>query len=298
MVPRTPVRHRARRAVAELSAGRPRHHARGAARASGCSRSTRPPTGRPGRSRGLADLRRARRRAAGRAARRPGRASSWRPARTSGPAEEFAALAAGAGAPPPVREDPWRRTSGMHKVRTRRQLAYVAELWYARDEIARDRTGRRPDPARRRDHRAGHRGAIRIARHLPDPGVPAPPGAPLRRGVVPGSHGAAPSGNPSCRRCTARARDRRRPGCGRPRTRWPPSGWPGARGAHRPGRRARAAGGEPAHARPRAPARLATARAAQPGAVDAALAGYGARPWQRRLTLPALAWPWPLTPPC
>jgi ribonuclease D len=52
--------------------------------------------------------------------------------------EEFAALAAGAGAPPPVREDPWRRTSGMHKVRTRRQLAYVAELWYARDQIAHD----------------------------------------------------------------------------------------------------------------------------------------------------------------
>ena len=52
--------------------------------------------------------------------------------------EEFAALVAGAGTPPPVREDPWRRTSGMHKVRTRRQLAYVAELWYARDEIAHD----------------------------------------------------------------------------------------------------------------------------------------------------------------
>ena len=52
--------------------------------------------------------------------------------------EEFAALVAGARTPPPVREDPWRRTSGMHKVRTRRQLAYVAELWYARDQIAHD----------------------------------------------------------------------------------------------------------------------------------------------------------------
>ncbi len=50
--------------------------------------------------------------------------------------EEFAALVAGATTPPPVREDPWRRTSGMHKIRTRRQLAYVAELWYARDRIA------------------------------------------------------------------------------------------------------------------------------------------------------------------
>ncbi|HET9650307.1 MAG TPA: ribonuclease D, partial [Microlunatus sp.] len=52
--------------------------------------------------------------------------------------EEFAALVAGAGMPPPVREDPWRRTSGMHKVRNRRQLAYVAELWNTRDAIARE----------------------------------------------------------------------------------------------------------------------------------------------------------------
>ncbi len=58
-------------------------------------------------------------------------------------AEEFAALVAGAGTPAPVREDPWRRTSGIHKVRTRRQLAYVAELWTTRDEIARE-TDRAP----------------------------------------------------------------------------------------------------------------------------------------------------------
>lgn len=36
----------------------------------------------------------------------------------------------------PPREDPWRRTSGMHKVRKREQLAIVKELWLARDEIA------------------------------------------------------------------------------------------------------------------------------------------------------------------
>ena len=36
----------------------------------------------------------------------------------------------------PPREDPWRRTSGMHKVRKREQLAVVRELWIARDEIA------------------------------------------------------------------------------------------------------------------------------------------------------------------
>ncbi|WP_326687393.1 MULTISPECIES: ribonuclease D [unclassified Streptomyces] len=51
--------------------------------------------------------------------------------------EEFAAIAS-APAPPP-RKDPWRRTSGMHKVRRRRQMAVVRELWLARDTVARKR---------------------------------------------------------------------------------------------------------------------------------------------------------------
>ncbi len=51
--------------------------------------------------------------------------------------QEFDAIAS---APPPApRKDPWRRTSGMHKVRRRRQLAVVRELWEARDRIARRR---------------------------------------------------------------------------------------------------------------------------------------------------------------
>ncbi|WP_159671022.1 ribonuclease D [Streptomyces mexicanus] len=51
--------------------------------------------------------------------------------------QEFDALAS---APPPEpRKDPWRRTSGMHKVRRRRQLAVVRELWQTRDRIARRR---------------------------------------------------------------------------------------------------------------------------------------------------------------
>jgi ribonuclease D len=50
--------------------------------------------------------------------------------------QEFAALVAGIGAPVEPRRDPWRRTSGIHKVRSRRGLAFVAELWYARDAIA------------------------------------------------------------------------------------------------------------------------------------------------------------------
>ncbi|WP_335983470.1 ribonuclease D [Streptomyces sp. CA2R106] len=51
--------------------------------------------------------------------------------------QEFAAIAA---APPPApRVDPWRRTSGMHKVRRRRQIGIVRELWEARDRTARER---------------------------------------------------------------------------------------------------------------------------------------------------------------
>jgi ribonuclease D len=50
--------------------------------------------------------------------------------------EEFAALVASAGEPPRQRPDPWRRTSGIHKVRGPRALSRVRALWYARDAIA------------------------------------------------------------------------------------------------------------------------------------------------------------------
>jgi ribonuclease D len=50
--------------------------------------------------------------------------------------QEFAALVASAGVSPEPRRDPWRRTSGIHHVHTRRGLAYVAELWSTRDAIA------------------------------------------------------------------------------------------------------------------------------------------------------------------
>ena len=51
--------------------------------------------------------------------------------------EEFAAvLAAG---PPEPRVDPWRRTSGIHRVRNRRGLAIVRELWQEREKIAQQR---------------------------------------------------------------------------------------------------------------------------------------------------------------
>ena len=37
----------------------------------------------------------------------------------------------------PTRVDPWRRVSGLHKVRGRRALAAVRELWLTRDDLAR-----------------------------------------------------------------------------------------------------------------------------------------------------------------
>ncbi|MFJ9037861.1 HRDC domain-containing protein [Streptomyces sp. NPDC102406] len=51
--------------------------------------------------------------------------------------QEFEAIASAPPAPP--RKDPWRRTSGMHKVRRRRQMAVVRELWTARDRVAQRR---------------------------------------------------------------------------------------------------------------------------------------------------------------
>ena len=51
--------------------------------------------------------------------------------------QEFEAiLAAG---PPAPKADPWRRTSGVHGLRSRRQLGMLRALWEARDEMARRR---------------------------------------------------------------------------------------------------------------------------------------------------------------
>jgi ribonuclease D len=51
--------------------------------------------------------------------------------------QEFDALVGFTG--PPVRVDPWRRTSGMHKLRNRRGAAMIRELWKTRDAIAIER---------------------------------------------------------------------------------------------------------------------------------------------------------------
>jgi len=124
-------------------------------------------------------------------------------------AQEFAALVNGAGEPPRLRPDPWRRTSGIHRVRGARALARVRALWHARDAVAsrRDITPSRvlpdagiitaavADPKNERELQAlagfGGRGARRSAsawlealaqaRALPDaelPNTPAPDGPP------------------------------------------------------------------------------------------------------------------------
>ena len=49
--------------------------------------------------------------------------------------QEFAAILLTPPSPPRI--DPWRRTSGMHKIKKRDQLAIIKNLWTARNEIAR-----------------------------------------------------------------------------------------------------------------------------------------------------------------
>lgn len=51
--------------------------------------------------------------------------------------QEFAYLTAWR--PPTQRDEPWRRTSGIHTVRKVEQLAIVREVWQLRDQIARDK---------------------------------------------------------------------------------------------------------------------------------------------------------------
>ncbi|WP_082043925.1 HRDC domain-containing protein [Mobilicoccus massiliensis] len=51
--------------------------------------------------------------------------------------QEFDALTSFTGHP--VRVDPWRRVSGLRRLRTPRMAAIVRELWYARDDLARAR---------------------------------------------------------------------------------------------------------------------------------------------------------------
>lgn len=104
--------------------------------------------------------------------------------------------------PAPPRRDPWRRTSGMHRVRGRRALAVVRALWESRDDLAqrmdvspgrilpdtaivaaataspRDRDALAALPEFRKGHASRHLDrwwrAIESARGLPEDALPAP----------------------------------------------------------------------------------------------------------------------------
>ena len=141
--------------------------------------------------------------------------------------QDFAALVANAGAPTEPRQDPWRRTSGIHKVRSRRGLGYVAELWYARDEIAArlDRAPGKILPDVAISELAAQQTPNRAAL-APDPRLRPAAGPALRAQLA----GGAGDGRPAERggapgRCTSPTTARRRPGCGWPGTRSPRPGW-------------------------------------------------------------------------
>jgi len=199
--------------------------------------------------------------------------------------QEFAAVLAAK--PPPARRDPWRRTSGIHRVHARRGLAVVRELWLERDTIAQRRDlspGRvLPDSA-----------IIEAARSLP--------GTQPELAVLPGFRGRGARRHLSAWfQAVQRARaetDPSLPGSAPP----PPEGPPPA---HRWQER------DPVAARRLAAVRTVVAALADehvlpaenllppdvvrrlawqppdppgPGAVAAGLAGHGARPWQVELT--------------
>ena len=290
-VPGPPVRHRAGRPAAQLPAGRPRHHARGAARRPAAEGALGRGLVDPSAARRVAHLRGPGRGAAGRAARHPGRRSWSRRARTSGPPRSsphwrpaparWPSRAPTRGAGPPASTGyaaaaGWRtwpssgtsatRSPGTATGRRRRSCPmWPSRSWRPRSDP--DRVHHLPD--RRASSDARRVGTCRS-------GWPACSGCP-------------PSGTPSCRRCTSPAPVPRSPGCGWPRTRSPPRGSTrGARGAHRAGRPSTSC--RPRTCSPR------TTCAGWPGrrrirsggaSVDAALAELGARPWQRRLTVPA-----------
>jgi ribonuclease D len=205
-------------------------------------------------------------------------------------AEEFAVLVATGATPHRPRPDPWRRTSGIHRVRGPRALARVRALWQARDTIA-----------ARRDTAPG--------RVLPDAAIIAAAEADPKdeRSLV-----ALPGyGGRSVRRLAriwldALDEARELPGSELPTT--PPSEGPPP--PHRWAERDPVAAGRLARCR-EAVSRLATENRmppenllspdairrlaweppvpVEPESVRAALAGYGARQWQLGLTVGHLA---------
>ena len=186
------------------------------------------------------------------------------------------------------RVEPWRRTSGIHRVRNRRQLAAVRSLWRPATPTPPSATSRpgascptrrsstRPAPSRRRPADLAELPVFRR------PAAERQARALVRR----------PRAAARCPQDRASADHRGRgDGCRPPAARWRerdpgrPRGWRGARGRGRTGRAAHRAGPEPAGLRRRAPAGLGAAgrRRTRPR-ITARLAELGARPWQIELT--------------
>ena len=94
--------------------------------------------------------------------------------------EEFAALTVFN--PPEARSEPWRRTSGLHRVRDRRRLAAVRELWLERDQLA-------------------HRRDLAPGRVLPDAAIVeaalAMPASPAELATLPVFRGGRSAGRPN-----------------------------------------------------------------------------------------------------
>ena len=213
--------------------------------------------------------------------------------------QEFAAIAA-APAPPP-RPDPWRRTSGIHRVRSRRGLAVVRELWDARDAIAKEADvsprrvladaaiieAARTQPAERpqldripgftaryaRRHAGEWLAAVRRARELPDSGLPDITGAGAGTGPPPAHRWGERDPDAAARLAAAR-------------------GVVASLSAEH---------GTPAEnlVSPDAVRRLCWEPPDPPdeAGIAAALAGYGARPWQTGLLAGRIARAWAEPPP-
>jgi ribonuclease D len=199
--------------------------------------------------------------------------------------QEFATVLAAK--PHAPRSDPWRRTSGIHRVRNRRGLAVVRELWLERDRIA-----------RRRDVSPG--------KVLPDSAIIEAarmvPGEPAELTAIPGFTGRAARRHQSdWLRAVGRARalsERALPLASAPPGDGPPPAhrWPDRdpEAAQRlTTARAVVAALADSHSLPAenllppdAVRRLAWQPPAElsPSSVGTALAGYGARPWQVELT--------------
>jgi ribonuclease D len=204
--------------------------------------------------------------------------------------QEFAAVLAAQ--PHPARTDPWRRTSGIHRVRNRRGLAVVRELWVERDKIAQRRD---MSPTKVLSDAA----IIEAARQIP--------ADPAQLVVIPGFTGRnARRHQPEWLRAIGRAGalpDRALPPASAPPGEGPPPAhrWPDRdpEAARRlTAARAVVAALADSHSLPSenvlppdAVRRLSWQPPADlsPSSVGADLAGYGARPWQVALTSVPLA---------